>query len=82
MKVSVRIASSLWPMADFANKSLLLEKQELKKKEKINRVKANITLPVEPPTPSDWSSADARAVDIGSSCVAMMSLPSRGVAVG
>jgi hypothetical protein len=34
-------------MADFANKSLLLEKQELKK-EKIDRVKANITLPVKP----------------------------------
>jgi len=32
----------------------------------IDRVKANLPLPEQPPVPSDWNSADARTVNVGS----------------
>ena len=35
------------------------------KAEKIERVKANLPLPEQPPVPSDWQSADARNVNVG-----------------
>lgn len=34
--------------------------------EKIERVKANLPLPEQPPTASDWQSADERTVNVGS----------------
>lgn len=36
------------------------------KADKINEVKANLPLPEDPPKPSDWNSADARNVNVGS----------------
>jgi len=36
------------------------------KAEKIERVKANLPLPEQPPVASDWQSADARNVNVGS----------------
>jgi len=36
------------------------------KAEKIERVKANLPLPEQPPTASDWQSADARNLNVGS----------------
>lgn len=42
------------------------------KAEKIERVKANLPLPEDPPTASDWQSADARTI----------SAPSGGVSAG
>ncbi|KEY73742.1 hypothetical protein S7711_06318 [Stachybotrys chartarum IBT 7711] len=36
------------------------------KEEKIDAVKANLPLPEQPPTASDWQSADARTVNVGS----------------
>lgn len=34
--------------------------------EEVNRHKANLPLPEDPPVPSDWQSADARTVNVGS----------------
>jgi hypothetical protein len=36
------------------------------KDEKIAKVQANLPLPEQPPVPSDWQSADARTVNVGS----------------
>jgi hypothetical protein len=36
------------------------------KSEKIDRVKANLPLPDDPPVASDWNSADGRTVNVGS----------------
>lgn len=36
------------------------------KAEKIERVKANLPLPEQPPVASDWQSADARNLNVGS----------------
>ncbi len=36
------------------------------KAEKIERVKANLPLPEQPPVPSDWQSFDARTTGVGS----------------
>ncbi|KAG7293627.1 hypothetical protein NEMBOFW57_003681 [Staphylotrichum longicolle] len=36
------------------------------KADKIEQVKANLPLPEQPPTGSDWQSADARNVNVGS----------------
>ena len=36
------------------------------KQEQIDRVKANLPLPDQPPVASDWQSADARNVNVGS----------------
>jgi hypothetical protein len=36
------------------------------KSEQIDRVKANLPLPEQPPAASDWQSADARNVNVGS----------------
>lgn len=36
------------------------------KADKIDRVKANLPLPEQPPVASDWQSADARNVNVGS----------------
>lgn len=36
------------------------------KADKIEQVKANLPLPEQPPTASDWQSADARNVNVGS----------------
>ncbi|KAG6035309.1 hypothetical protein E4U41_006140 [Claviceps citrina] len=36
------------------------------KADKIDRVKANLPLPEQPPAASDWQSADARTVNVGS----------------
>jgi len=48
-----------------AMKSLIAEKQE-SKQDKIDRVQANLPLPEDPPGPSDWNSADASTVNVGS----------------
>lgn len=45
--------------------SLIAENQE-PKQDKIGRVQANLPLPEDPPGPSDWNSADARTVNVGS----------------
>lgn len=39
------------------------------KNEKIERVKANLPLPEDPPAASDWNSADSRTVNVGSGAV-------------
>ena len=44
---------------------MTLEQQE-SKQEKIDRVQANLPLPDDPPGPSDWNSADATTVNVGS----------------
>lgn len=36
------------------------------KADKIDEVKANLPLPEQPPVASDWQSADARTVNVGS----------------
>ncbi|KAK3351843.1 hypothetical protein B0H65DRAFT_546845 [Neurospora tetraspora] len=36
------------------------------KADKIEEVKQNLPLPEQPPAPSDWQSADARTVNVGS----------------
>jgi hypothetical protein len=36
------------------------------KEQKINEAQANLPLPEQPPTASDWQSADARNVNVGS----------------
>ncbi|KAF4125660.1 Conserved hypothetical, protein [Geosmithia morbida] len=36
------------------------------KQEKIDQVKANLPLPEQPPKPSDWQSANANTVNVGS----------------
>jgi tubulin gamma len=36
------------------------------KEQKIEETKANLPLPDQPPTASDWQSADARTVNVGS----------------
>lgn len=35
------------------------------KEQKINEAQANLPLPEQPPTASDWQSADARTVNVG-----------------
>ncbi|KAJ5091486.1 hypothetical protein NUU61_006356 [Penicillium alfredii] len=40
--------------------------QNSNKPEQIERVKANLPLPEQPPTASDWSSSDQRTVNVGS----------------
>ncbi|KAI1434308.1 hypothetical protein GGR50DRAFT_663352 [Xylaria sp. CBS 124048] len=36
------------------------------KDEKIEKARTNLPLPEQPPVPSDWNSADARTVNVGS----------------
>jgi hypothetical protein len=43
--------------------------QEESKQDKTDRVKANLPLPEDPPTASDWNSADGRKVNVGSGAV-------------
>ncbi|KAJ5618881.1 hypothetical protein N7510_002865 [Penicillium lagena] len=47
-----------------AMKSLIDENTD--KPQQIDRVKANLPLPDQPPTASDWSSSDQRTVNVGS----------------
>ncbi|KAL7623098.1 hypothetical protein AAE478_006777 [Parahypoxylon ruwenzoriense] len=39
------------------------------KADKIEQIKSNLPLPEQPPTASDWNSADARNVNVGSGSV-------------
>lgn len=39
------------------------------KADKIDQVKANLPLPEQPPNPSDWNTADARNVNVGSGSI-------------
>ncbi|KAK4993424.1 hypothetical protein LTR50_000354 [Elasticomyces elasticus] len=67
MQVNRRTPSSYQkiPSTDRTNKSLV-DKADKDKSEIIAERQANLPLPEQPPRPSDWNSADASTVNVGS----------------